>query len=104
MHVPRAFIIRPFGKKKDHAGREIDFDHVQTVLIEPALKEVGLGGGTTGEIVQAANTRERNRKQEYPTTHADGRMPNRSRDNRRSSREDRARRSALHIGPHEGFD
>ena len=74
------------------------------VLIEPALKEVGLGGGTTGEIVQAGNIRERNRKQEYPTTSADGRMPNRSRDNRRSSREDRARRSALHIGPHEGFD
>jgi hypothetical protein len=62
-----ACAIRPFGKKKDRAGREIDFDHVQTVLIEPALKEVGLGGGTTGEIVQAANTCERNRNQEYPT-------------------------------------
>jgi hypothetical protein len=33
MHMQRAFIIRPFGKKKDRAGREIDFDHVQTVLI-----------------------------------------------------------------------
>jgi hypothetical protein len=56
--MQRAFIIRPFGKKKDRAGREIDFDHVQAVLIEPALKAVGLGGGTTGEIIEAGNIRE----------------------------------------------
>jgi hypothetical protein len=56
--MQRAFIIRPFGKKKDRTGRDIDFDHVQTVLIEPALKAVGLGGGTTGEIIEAGNIRE----------------------------------------------
>jgi hypothetical protein len=32
--MARAFIIRPFGKKKDSAGKEID----------PALIEVKLGG------------------------------------------------------------
>jgi hypothetical protein len=56
--MQRAFIIRPFGKKKDRAGREIDFDLVHAVLIEPALKAVGLGGGTTGEIIEAGNIRE----------------------------------------------
>jgi hypothetical protein len=56
--MQRAFIIRPFEKKKDRAGREIDFDHVASVLIEPALKAVGLGGGTTGEIIEAGNIRE----------------------------------------------
>jgi hypothetical protein len=56
--MQRAFIIRPFGKKKDRAGREIDFERVSTELIGPALKAAGLGGGTTGEIVQAGNIRE----------------------------------------------
>src|ERR1700727_694865 len=56
--MQRAFIIRPFGKKKDGAGSEIDFERVSTFLIEPALKAVGLGGGTTGEIVEAGNIRE----------------------------------------------
>ena len=55
--MQRAFIIRPFGKKKDGAGSEIDFERVSTCLIEPALKAVGLGGGTTGEIVEAGNIR-----------------------------------------------
>ncbi len=56
--MQRAFIIRPFGKKKDRAGREIDFEHLSDVLIEPALKAAGLGGGTTGEIIEAGNIRE----------------------------------------------
>jgi tetratricopeptide (TPR) repeat protein len=56
--MQRAFIIRPFGKKKDRAGSEIDFEHISSVLIEPALKAAGLGGGTTGEIVEAGNIRE----------------------------------------------
>jgi hypothetical protein len=56
--MQRAFIIRPFGTKKDLAGRDIDFDHIQAVLIEPALKAVGLGGATTGEIIEAGNIRE----------------------------------------------
>jgi tetratricopeptide (TPR) repeat protein len=56
--MQRAFIIRPFGKKKDRAGREIDFDQVSIDLIEPALNAAGLGGGTTGEIIEAGNIRE----------------------------------------------
>src|SRR5271157_1695005 len=56
--MQRAFIIRPFGKKQDRAGREIDFDHVQAALIDPSLKAVGLGGGTTGEIIEAGNISE----------------------------------------------
>jgi hypothetical protein len=56
--MQRAFIIRPFGKKKDRAGREIDFEKVSTDLIEPALKAAGLGGGTAGEIIEAGNIRE----------------------------------------------
>jgi hypothetical protein len=56
--MQRAFVIRPFGKKKDRAGREIDFEQISTVLIEPALRAAGIGGGTTGEIIEAGNIRE----------------------------------------------
>jgi len=56
--MQRAFAIRPFGKKKDRAGREIGYESVSTVLIEPALTAAGLGGGATGEIVEAGNIRE----------------------------------------------
>jgi hypothetical protein len=49
MHV---FIVRPFGTKNN-----IDFDRVETELIRPAMKTVGLGGGTTGEFVQQGNIR-----------------------------------------------
>ena len=49
--MARAFIIRPFGTKKDSGGAEIDFDRVDWELIRPALEAVNLGGGTTGEIV-----------------------------------------------------
>ena len=56
--MPRAFVIRPFGKSKDSSGREIDFDHVHDQLIGPALQEAGLDGGTTGEIVDSGNIRE----------------------------------------------
>jgi hypothetical protein len=56
--VPRAFVIRPFEKKKDCAGNEFDFERVHQELIAKALQAVGLGGGTTGEIVEAGNVRE----------------------------------------------
>jgi hypothetical protein len=48
-----AFIIRPFGKKNG-----IDFDRVERELIDPALKELNIGGRTTGEIARAGNIRE----------------------------------------------
>ena len=54
----RAFVIRPFGIKKDSAGGMVDFDHVHAELIGPALKGAGLVGSTTGEIIEAGNIRE----------------------------------------------
>ena len=56
--MQRAFVIRPFGTKKDSAGTEIDFERVHRELIEPALKNAELDGGTTGEIIEAGNIRE----------------------------------------------
>jgi len=56
--VSRAFVIRPFGTKKDSAGNEIDFEKVQSDLIAPALAQAGLAGSTTGEIVEPGNIRE----------------------------------------------
>ena len=56
--MQRAFVIRPFGKKTDASGTAIDFEQVHAQLIAPALKDAGLGGGTTGEIIDAGNVRE----------------------------------------------
>ena len=44
-------------QKAGPAGREIDFER-SAELIEPALNAAGLGGGTTGEIIEAGNIRE----------------------------------------------
>lgn len=56
--MERAFVIRPFGTKKDSSGREIDFDQVHTALVGPALQAAKLEGGTTGQVVDAGNIRE----------------------------------------------
>ena len=48
-----AFIVRPFGVKNG-----IDFDRVDRELISPALRKLGLSGGTTGEMVKQGNIRE----------------------------------------------
>lgn len=56
--MERVFIIRPFGKKKDSKGLEIDFERTQSELIKPALDGAKLTGGTTGEIIDAGNIRE----------------------------------------------
>ena len=53
----RAFIIRPFGKKKDGQGNEIDFDAVARDLISPALEAVGAEGRETLDIVKSGNIR-----------------------------------------------
>src|SRR5215212_6065784 len=53
----RAFIIRPFGKKKDAKGNEIDFDVVARDLIGPALAAIGAEGRETLDIVQSGNIR-----------------------------------------------
>lgn len=56
--MARAFVIRPFGKKKDSSGLEIDFETVHKDLIAPALDATGFAGSTTGEIVESGNIRE----------------------------------------------
>ena len=48
-----AFIVRPFGVKQG-----IDFDRVQTELIEPAMLRAGITGNTTANILEAGNIRE----------------------------------------------
>ena len=48
----RAFIIRPFGIKK-----EIDFDRIERELIAPALAQVGVDGRTTLDILGQGNIR-----------------------------------------------
>lgn len=53
----RAFIIRPFGKKEDAKKTLIDFDEVETKLIDPVLDQLGVTGRTTGEIVGQGNIR-----------------------------------------------
>lgn len=56
--MARAFVIRPFGKKKDSAGKEFDFDLIHATVVGPALIAAGLAGSTTGEIIDAGNIRE----------------------------------------------
>jgi hypothetical protein len=53
-----AFVIRPFGLKKDSSGKTLDFDRVEDELIGPALAQIGVSGHTAGEIVEAGNIRE----------------------------------------------
>jgi len=47
-----AFIVPPFGIKNS-----IEFDRVEKELIRPALEELNLSGGTTGEFIQQGNIR-----------------------------------------------
>ena len=47
------FIVRPFGMKEG-----IDFDAVEQLLIQPALKAAGQEGNTTTNIAEAGNIRE----------------------------------------------
>ena len=56
--MQQAFIIRAFKTKKDSAGKEVDFERIHSELIAPAIEAAGLGGGTTGKIIDAGNIRE----------------------------------------------
>lgn len=47
----RAFVIRPFGVKPSNNNEEIDFEDVHEKLIGPALRKIGLSGGTAGEFM-----------------------------------------------------
>ena len=57
------FIVRPFGRRKVQPANggepyELDFDRVQQDLIDPAMRQAGIAGSTTGSILQAGNIRE----------------------------------------------
>jgi hypothetical protein len=64
--VKQVFIVRPFGKKSSYKKEangtvspiEFDFDDVQSKLIDPALRQAGVVGGTTGEIFKAGSIHE----------------------------------------------
>ena len=53
----RAFIIRPFGIKKDDEGNDLDFNKVSTELIGPALAAVAAEGRETLDITESGNIR-----------------------------------------------
>src|SRR5215213_5072851 len=53
----RAFIIRPFGMKKDDHGNELDFNKVADELIGPALEATGYEGRETLDIFESGNIR-----------------------------------------------
>ena len=42
MTRPLCFVLMPFGRKADTAGRQIDFDAVYTELIAPSIEAAGL--------------------------------------------------------------
>ena len=46
------FIVRPFGKKNG-----IDLYQVEKELIQPAIKQLGFFGGTTGQVIKQGNIR-----------------------------------------------
>lgn len=54
----RAFIVRPFGIKPfGEEQASVDFDSVERLLIDPALRELGIEGRTTMEIMESGNIR-----------------------------------------------
>ncbi len=53
----RAFIIRPFGTKKDLKGNDLDFNKVSEDLIGPALAKVAADGRETLDITESGNIR-----------------------------------------------
>src|SRR6516165_9654346 len=62
--MTNVFIVRPFGKKsvlikKDgkDISVEVNFDEIDSSLIQKALERNGLVGQTTAEIAQAGNIR-----------------------------------------------
>lgn len=48
-----AFVVRPFGVRGD-----VNFEHIEKVLIAPALKALGIHGRTTQEFFHQGNIRE----------------------------------------------
>ena len=42
MTRPLCFVLMPFGRRLDRAGRPVDFDRVYLELIAPAIEQAGL--------------------------------------------------------------
>ncbi len=53
--VKTAFIIMPFGKKKDTEGNEIDFDLVYTDVIQEPVEAAGFQPLRCDQIMQAGS-------------------------------------------------
>jgi hypothetical protein len=54
----RAFIVRPFGEKTFGKGQvTVNFDDVEKMLIQPALRALNIDGTTTSDILEAGNIR-----------------------------------------------
>ncbi len=43
-HRAVCFVIMPFGRKPDAAGRMVDFDRIYAEVIAPAVEAAGLAG------------------------------------------------------------
>lgn len=56
--MPNVFVIRPFGKKPNNAGKMVDFDKVSRELIEPAVEAAKLTVGDALDVEEAGNIRE----------------------------------------------
>jgi len=54
----RAFVIRPFGQRANASGTVVDFDLIHRELVGRALREAGLSGSTTGQVIEVGSFRE----------------------------------------------
>lgn len=54
----RAFIVRPFGVKPVAGMGDVDFDEIQSNLIDPALRRLSINGRTTVDILTQGNIRD----------------------------------------------
>ncbi|HWF61293.1 MAG TPA: hypothetical protein VN666_13420 [Nitrospira sp.] len=54
---PHAFVVMPFGVKKDGQGNEINFNRIHAELIKPALEAAGLEAFCADEEERAGDVR-----------------------------------------------
>ncbi len=54
---PHAFVVMPFGTKKDSKGKKIDFNRVYDELIKPALEAAGLEAFRADQEMRAGDIR-----------------------------------------------
>lgn len=54
---PHAFVVMPFGVKKDRKGKKIDFNRIYDELIKPALEAAGLEAFRADQEIRAGDIR-----------------------------------------------